>query len=249
MARTPIANGEGGLSVRNKLNEIITAVDALEAAPAGGATAAQGALADSAVQPAALAALELGDLADVDLTGAAAGNLLSFDGTQFVPVAPAAGATVDLIPTDGSANAVASNGVFDALALKANSNPRVFAGAAAVAAVAVATPTLAEIQAFVTAQAVKDSIVFYTGDDTVTATPTHVYLVDGLGIATLTHSPTAAGLTLVDEDDMVSDSDILVPSQQSVKAYVDRQDAYLSSFGNVRRGMRLAFKTGTAYAK
>lgn len=34
-------------------------------------------------------------------------------------VAPAAGATIDAVPTDGSTNAVSSNGTFDALALKA----------------------------------------------------------------------------------------------------------------------------------
>ncbi|MDZ7906356.1 MAG: hypothetical protein U5N55_11700 [Cypionkella sp.] len=51
----------------------------------------------------------------------------------------------------------------------------------------------------------------------------------------------AGGVTLVDEDDMVSNSATLVPSQQSVKAYVDRQDAFLSALGTFRRGMNLGF--------
>ena len=39
------------------------------------------------------------------------------------------------------------------------------------------------------------------------------------------HSALSTHLTLIDEDDMASDSDTQPPSQQSVKAYVDAQNA------------------------
>jgi len=50
---------------------------------------------------------------------------------------------------------------------------------------------------------------------------------------------------IIDEDDFASDSDVKVPTQQSVHSYVDRRDNYLSSLGTVRKGMTLRFNAGT----
>ena len=61
----PIANGESGSSVRTKLNSIIVEVDGLGTA-ADYATAAQGALADSAQQPPVEGPFVDGDKTDLD---------------------------------------------------------------------------------------------------------------------------------------------------------------------------------------
>lgn len=58
---------------------------------------------------------------EIDVTGAVSGKVLKHDGTKFVPQddgGGGGGGTIDAIPTDGSPNAVSSNGVFDALTPK-----------------------------------------------------------------------------------------------------------------------------------
>lgn len=58
-------------------------------------------------------------LSTIAQSGATNGQVPSWDGSNWVPsTVSGGGGTIDSVPTDGSANAVSSNGVFDALAGK-----------------------------------------------------------------------------------------------------------------------------------
>ena len=59
----------------------------------------------------------------------------------------------------------------------------------ATAPVLAATPTLIEAQAAITAAALTDTMVYYTGDDLPASSPTYVYHVDSAGTATVVLQP------------------------------------------------------------
>jgi len=66
-----------------------------------------------------------------------------------------------------------------------------------VGATDVANPTLGEIQTYVTAQGIKNTMGLYTGDGVATSVPTHVYHIDNLGNAELVYSPPGDGAVQV----------------------------------------------------
>lgn len=74
------------------------------------------------------------------------------------------------------------------------SNDVSFADDTTVAPATTGSPTVAEITTFTTAGSITDSIVYYTGTDTSTDTPTHVYHVDASGSVTLLLEPAAVGV-------------------------------------------------------
>ena len=71
-------------------------------------------------------------------------------------------------------------------------NDRYHIGSTALAPLA-AEPTLAEVQTYLTAQTITDTLAYYTGDDTPASTPSYVYGVDKSGVATLLKEPVVAG--------------------------------------------------------
>lgn len=69
---------------------------------------------------------------------------------------------------------------------------RAFLSATLVAAVTPTSPLLSEIQAAVTANLYTNRLVYYTGTDTSTDSPTHVYWADDSGTVTLVKEPSAS---------------------------------------------------------
>lgn len=147
----------------------------------------------------------------------------------------------DSARTTGGAWNATEEAFFTKLSWKPNN--RAFADETTVAPATGGTPLLSEIQTFVTTTEIIDSLVYYTGTDTSTDTPTYVYVVDQAGVATLVNSPSAP---LLDEDDMVSDSATDAPSQQSVKAYVDTNIVQVGA-GSPADGVTTAAFVGQFY--
>lgn len=85
-------------------------------------------------------------------------------------------------------------------------NGRSFADNTAVAPAVGGLPTPAEIQNFTTANTLTDRVIYYTGNDTPSDTPTHVFWVDGAGVVTMidqTFNPLANVTTLATGDDII----------------------------------------------
>ena len=89
----------------------------------------------------------------------------------------------------------ASNGVAGVLDLATVAKDRVFADDVTVSPMIPGAPRITEIEAFITTAGVTDTLLFYTGTNTITDPVTHVYSVDGSGNATLLRSPTTAAVS------------------------------------------------------
>lgn len=61
----------------------------------------------------------------------------------------------------------------------------------------------------------------FVGGTAITSTPAELNILDGVTATASEINDVVAGKEFLDEDDMASDSDTGIPSQQSVKAYVD----------------------------
>ena len=85
-------------------------------------------------------------------------------------------------------------------------SPRVFADDTTVNPAATGQPTTGEIQTYVTSNTLTDGVVYYTGNDTSSDTPTHVYWVDSAGTVTLLDSGFKGFgvVTTLDDDDEIA---------------------------------------------
>lgn len=79
----------------------------------------------------------------------------------------------------------------ESLDLVLSANDRLFADNATVAPATAGEPTVAEITTF--AGTNTDTIIYYTGTNTSTDTPTYVYHIDNSGTVTQLESPTTGG--------------------------------------------------------
>ncbi len=93
-------------------------------------------------------------------------------------------------------------------ALEANPQDRLFADDTTVAPASAGAPTEAEIATF--AGANTDTVIYYTGDDTSTNPPTHVYHIDASGNVTTLLAPSAATPGI---DDVLAEAQALTASR------------------------------------
>jgi len=107
------------------------------------------------------------------------------DGLHQLPL-DAAGFTGNLATTDDTLQEVAD--AFDAY----SGNARLFADDTTVSPASAGAPTVAEITTF--AGTNRDTVIYYTGSDTDTDTPTYVFHIDSAGNVTTLQSPSALAL-------------------------------------------------------
>ena len=148
--------------------------------PAGTAVAnVRAHITDTATAPALAATPTLAEAQAAITTATLTDTIVYYTGDDLPTSSPtyvyhvdsAGTATVVLQPVTGSAN------------------NRAHLTATVVAAAAIATPTLAEIQAASTAAALTDTHAYYTGDDLPASEPTYVYHIDAAGVATVVLAP------------------------------------------------------------
>ncbi len=122
-------------------------------------------------------------------------------------------------------------------------NDRVFIDETSLSPAIAGSPTVNEVNTYL-GGVVLDSIIFYTGTNVNTDPITHVFLTDQSGVTTLVLSPT--NISLLDEDDMVSNSAVSAPSQQSVKAHVAANKVQTNTSAPVN-GVTTAWFVGQLY--
>ena len=179
------------------------------------ATTAQGALADSAVQPA--------DLADVATSGAYA----DLSGTPTIPAAVDQLTDLDTTVTGAQLNSLKTkvDGIATGAEVNVNADWNAVSGDAQILnkpTIPAVVDQLTDLDTTVTGAQLDALKTKVDGIESL-ADVTDATNVDAAGAVMNSDTSTVSMAFVVDEDDMVTNSATKVPTQQSVKAYVDNE--------------------------